>query len=339
MTFATVKAYGLKGKLLSKKTCQTLAESRNLDELVTRIRNTTYGDEIAKITKPYNSLKLELGLRSRLAEMQYMLMNAVGGSDLLMSYYYKLVFKNIKSILKGKILEKPQDEIESQISLKAEELIQRRDVTIKAVVAKNIEEAITNLKSLKFGNELEKAYSLYRETRLLPVFDVYLDKILYRSIADSIKSTGDLDILRLFGAELDYYNLRNIMRGKFWELDDQQIQDLVVPHTASTPKELLSRMIAADSIQAALNELPRTRYKNLIPPEGADIEMINNFEHNFELFLYNSLIAEFSHMFKFSTVVAITKLYDFEVKNLSSICFAVEQGLPTDTVMSKLVVN
>ena len=32
VTYATVKAYSLKGKLLSKKTFQTLAESRNLDE-------------------------------------------------------------------------------------------------------------------------------------------------------------------------------------------------------------------------------------------------------------------------------------------------------------------
>jgi V/A-type H+-transporting ATPase subunit C len=44
-------------------------------------------------------------------------------------------------------------------------------------------------------------------------------------------------------------------------------------------------------------------------------------------------------MFSFSTIVAITKLTAFEVRNLSAIAFAVEQKIPTETTMSKLILD
>ena len=66
MTYATVKAYSLKGKLLSKKTFQTLAESRNLDEFASRLNSTSYSDYIRKIPKPYTSNNIEISLPFRL---------------------------------------------------------------------------------------------------------------------------------------------------------------------------------------------------------------------------------------------------------------------------------
>ncbi len=44
-------------------------------------------------------------------------------------------------------------------------------------------------------------------------------------------------------------------------------------------------------------------------------------------------------MFGFSTVVAIVRLIEYEVRNLSAIAFAVEQKIPPDTTMSRLVVK
>lgn len=41
LVYAGVKSYSLKGKLLTKKDFETLAESRDLDELVTRISSLT----------------------------------------------------------------------------------------------------------------------------------------------------------------------------------------------------------------------------------------------------------------------------------------------------------
>ena len=41
--YASVKSYSQRGKLLNRADFQTLAESRDLEELMTRIKNTIYG--------------------------------------------------------------------------------------------------------------------------------------------------------------------------------------------------------------------------------------------------------------------------------------------------------
>ena len=67
--------------------------------------------------------------------------------------------------------------------------------------------------------------------------------------------------------------------------------------------------------------------------------MINEFERKFDMFLYNSLLKEFANMFKLSTVVSVVRLYDYEIRNLSSISYSVENNISSDIVMSKIIAS
>ena len=84
-------------------------------------------------------------------------------------------------------------------------------------------------------------------------------------------------------------------------------------------------------------ELTKTKFSEIIPSEADDIVMINEFERKFDIFLYNSLLKEFANMFKLSTVVSVVRLYDYEIRNLSSISYAVENNISSDLVMSKVI--
>jgi len=69
----------------------------------------------------------------------------------------KFIISNLKLILKGKVLGKSQEEIETHINLHAEELIKQRDIIIKALVSKDLEETVASLNSVQFGEEISKA--------------------------------------------------------------------------------------------------------------------------------------------------------------------------------------
>jgi V/A-type H+-transporting ATPase subunit C len=335
--YAGVKSYGLKGKLLTRKDLQMLSESRDLDELVTRIKSTSYGDAISKVTKPYSAAKIEMALRDRQADMHYKMMMAAGGSNVLYAYYLKFILQNIKIILKGKILGRGQTEIESSVNLHAAELIKERDIVVKAMVARDIDEAVAMLKGIEIGNEVEKALSLYHEKKQIQMLDLYFDKFFYENLNRVVKTSTDLHTV--CGTEIDYYNILCVLRGKFWNLDENQIQDLIVAGASGSSKEILTRMISADSIKSALNELAGTKYKNLVPQEENAIDAISQFERAFEMQIYSLMQRQFSKIFGFSTVVAVVRLIEYEVRNLSSIAFAVEQKIPSDTTMSKLIVK
>ncbi len=337
--YASVKSYSQRGKLLKKADFQTLAESRDLEELMTRIKNTVYGHAVADVQKPYTSQGIESALRGHLAGVHYSIAKTAGDSDILDAYYMKFIISNLKQILKGKVLGKSQKEIETHINLRAEELVKQRDVIIKALVSKDLEETVASLNSVQFGEEISKAAALYGEKKNIQVFDIYFDKILYQQLGRALKNTRDRDVMKLVGADVDFYNLLSVIRGKFWGLDDSQIEDLIVTQTPSVPRELLGRMMSAASVRDAFAELSNTKYKSLIPEVENELDAVAEFERAFEMSLYHSSARAFTRMFSFATIIGITKLTAFEVRNMAAIAYAVEQKIPTETTMSKIILE
>ena len=63
------------------------------------------------------------------------------------------------------------------------------------------------------------------------------------------------------------------------------------------------------------------------------------FERAFEMGMYNAALRSFTKMFSFATIIGITKLTAFEVRNLAAIAYAVEQRIPTDVTISKLILQ
>jgi V/A-type H+-transporting ATPase subunit C len=236
------------------------------------------------------------------------------------------------------VLGKSQEEIETHINLHAEELIKQRDIVIKALVAKDLEEAVASLSSVEFGDEIAKAAALYNDKGNIQIFDTYFDKILYQHLAGAMKSYADKDATKLVGMDVDFYNILSVIRGKFWGLQEEQIQDLIVSQSPSA-KELLGKMIAAPTIRDAFNELSNTKYKSLIPQTENELDAIAEFERAFEMAIYQTALRSFTKMFSFATIVGITKLTAFEVRNLAAIAFAVEQKIPTEVTMSKLILE
>lgn len=337
--YAGVKSYSIKGKMLTRKDLQMLSESRDLDELITRMKSTSYGETISKVVKPYSSAKIEMALKERQADLHFKMIHAAGDPNVLSAYYLRFILQNLKIILKGKILGRGQAEIESAVNLHATELIKERDIIVKAMIAKDIEEAVTTLKVIGIGDEVEKAFSLYHEKKQIQILDVYFDKFFYDNLSRVIKTSTEIKLHMLCGTEIDFHNMRCVLRGKFWNLDENQIQDLIVPGASGSAKEVLTRMISADSIKNALNELANTKYGNLVPQEENPIDAISQFERAFEMYIYNLMQSQFGKIFGFSTVVAIVRLIEYEIRNLSSIAFAVEQKIPSETTMSRLIVK
>lgn len=337
--YASVKSYSRRGKLLQKSDFQTLAESRDLEELMTRIKNTAYVDAVSDIQKPYTSRQIESALRASLADMHYSMAKTAGSSNIFNAYYMKFIVSNLKLILKGKVLGKPQEEIESHVNLHAEELIKQRDIVVKALAAKDLEEAVASLNSVGFGDEVAKAAALYNDKKNIQIFDIYFDKILYQQLGNARQSIRDSDVSKLIGLEIDFYNILCVIRGKFWELDEQQILDLIASETSSAPRELLGKMMSAGTVMDAFSELSSSKYKDIIPQVENELDALAEFERSFEMKIYNSAKNTFTKMFSLATTIGIIKLAEFEIRNLAAIAYAIEQKIPTETTMEKLILD
>ncbi|MDA7953695.1 MAG: V-type ATPase subunit [Nitrosopumilus sp.] len=335
IVFASVKSYSKRGKLLGRARMQTLAESRDLDELVTRIRNTDYSGALSDLQKPYTSDGIESAIRGRLAETHHNIAKTAGGAGLLEAYYMRFAVTNLKQILRGKALGRDQAEIERRVNLRAEELAGRRDVAARAMAAGSLEEAVSSLSQAEFGAEVSKAAALYGEGGNVQVFDAHLDRVLYTRVAKAIRSTGS-DAAKLASMDVDFYNMMAVVRSKLWGLDEEQVRGLVVKAPGGA---LLDRMIAAGGVREALAEVSSTRYGPMVPESGDDLDLVAGFERSFEAAMYAASRRAFTKMLNLVTTVAITKLTAYEARNIAAVAYAVEQGIPAPDTMKKLVLE
>ena len=172
--FGTVMAHGMRGRMLSKTELQTLAESRDVDELVTRIKNTVYLDALAKVSKPYTAEKIEGALREYQVNLHSKMLSVTGGSSILSAYFLKYVIWNLKIVLKGKALGKSYEELVPKVNLRAEELLGRRDIIVKALVSKNLDEAIGALAGSDVAEDAERQRQYIRTSAILECLTLIL---------------------------------------------------------------------------------------------------------------------------------------------------------------------
>lgn len=337
--FGTVLSHGMKGRMLSKNELQTLAESRDIEELVTRMKNTVYVDALSKLTKPYSAEKIEGALRENLVNSHVKMVSIAGGSGVLNAYFIKYITWNLKLILKGKALGKTYEELLPKINLRAEELVGRRDIVVKALVAKNLEEAVAALAGSEFGEDAAKAAAAYKDKGDLRLFDTYIDHVFYRDLGRALTvESQSPEVKSIVSVDIDSYNIMAVLRGKYWGLSATDIDELIVTTTSKVSRETLQKMVNIEKVSEALTELGNTVYKDIVPQTTADdIGTIMQLEAGFEAMEFKKVLSSFRTMFSVGIMVAAIKLMMIEVRNLSAIASGVEQKVPTEQIVANLV--
>jgi V/A-type H+-transporting ATPase subunit C len=337
--FGTVLSHGMKGRMLTRNELQMLAEARDIEELVTRMKNTVYLDVLSKLTKPYTAEKIEGALRENLVNNHVKMVSIAGGSGVLNAYFVKYITWNLKLILKGKALGKSYEELVPKINLRAEELVGRRDIVVKALVAKNLEEAVAALAGSEFGEEAAKAAAAYKDKGDLRLFDTYIDHVFYHDLGKALTvESQSPELKNIVAVDIDSYNILAVLRGKYWNLSQNDIDDLIVATTSKVPKDTLQKMINIEKVSEAIMELGNTVYKDIIPQSTTnDINAIMQLEAGLESLQLKRVISSFRTMFSVGIMVAALKLMMIEVKNLAAIASGIEQKVPIESIMTNLV--
>ena len=162
--------------------------------------------------------------------------------------------------------------------------------------------------------------------------------MFYKALAKGLATSGkETDVKAVVIPEIDAYNVLSILRAKFWGRNEQQVKEIVVGATSTITDDIIQKMIKAENINDAMIELGNTVYKDITPQLTNDIEIITNLERSFEEILFRKYLGTFRKMFNYATMISIIKLKMIEVRNLAIIASAVELKVPTDNVMSKLL--
>jgi V/A-type H+-transporting ATPase subunit C len=147
-----------------------------------------------------------------------------------------------------------------------------------------------------------------------------------------------LEAKNIVSVDIDSYNVLAVLRGKFWNLPPDEINNLVVATTSKVTRETIQKMINTEKISEAIGELSNTVYKDIVPQnQTSDIDSILQIEKGFEEIGLKRAKSAFKTMFSVGIVLAALKLIIIEVRNLSAIASGIEQKIPGETILSKLI--
>jgi len=344
-TYVGTKAFALRGSLIDTATVQKLAETTSMDELVNRLRGTPYADVLAGLSPPYNARRIELALRERLAVVHHSITQGAGRYGILELYYLKNIAWDLKLALKAKALNRSYEATVEYIDMKAEELVGRRDLMIKVLSARDINEAVPMLSGTEFFSDVEKALASYNARGEIRFFDVHIDHAVLSAISKEYalnprlyagKAADVNGVGEMVSIDVDAYNVLSVLRSKLWGLSETEIQELIITPARRVQLPALTSMTGADSVAEAV-KLIESSYRFQLQGAQNDEELIDLVEDGFSRQMRETAILSFVWQgLSPGTILALIKLLEFEVSNLAAIAVGVEAGIDSKKIISKL---
>jgi V/A-type H+-transporting ATPase subunit C len=339
------KAFALRGSLLDAQSVQKLAESTSLDEFVNRLRSTPYADSLSGLSPPFNARRIELVLRERLATVHHSITQGASKYGILQLYYLKNIAWNLKLVLKARALNRSYEETVEYLDMKAEELVGRRDLIVKVLSAKDVNEAVTMLSGTEFFSDVEKALARYSTKGEIRFFDVYIDHAVLAAISKeyslnaknySSRPPNVNGVEEMVAQDIDAYNVLAVLRSKLWGLSESEIQELMIVPGGRIQLPVLKSMAAADSVSEAVKLIEPT-YPFELQGYQNDEELIDLVEDGFAMLARETATLAFVWQgLGPGTMLALIKLMEFEVSNLAAVAIGVEAGIEPKKILSKL---
>jgi len=345
-TYVGTKAFALRGTLLDVPTIQKLAESTSLEEMVNRLRSTPYADTFSNLGPPYSARRIELALRERLAAVHHSSTQGAGRYRILQLYYLKNIAWDLKLALKARALGRSYEETVEYLDMKAEELVGRRDLLVKVLSAKDVNEAVTMLSGSEFFSDVERALAAYSSKGEIRFFDVYIDHAVLSAISKeyslnpklySARSATVNGVSDLVALDVDAYNVLSVLRSKLWGLKEAEVQELIITPARRVSLPVLNSMAGADSVSEAV-KMVESAYRFPLQSAQGDEALIDLVEDGFAKEMKGTASLAFVWQgLSPGTILGLIKLLEFEVSNIAAIAIGVEAGMDPRKILSKLI--
>jgi V/A-type H+-transporting ATPase subunit C len=346
-TYIGARAAALRGTLLDRQTIEKLAEAATLEEFVNRLKATPYSDAMSGLSPPFSARRLELSMRERLAKIHFTLMNAASKYAILRLYYDRHIAWDLKAALKAKALGRSYEETIEYIDMKAEELVGRRELIVKVLSSKDVQEASSLLAGTEFHRDVERAVASFSTKGEVRFFDVYIDHTVLSRVSKEYASNykmysshraGDVSgIGDMVANDIDSYNVLSVLRSKLWGLQEQDVRSLIITPTYRVPLPTLTRMIASDSVAEAA-KLVENVYPVSTQAHPGDEQLIDAVEESATERMKETASKAFVWQgLGPAGALALIKLLEFEVSNLASIAIGIEAKIPAKRILEKLI--
>jgi vacuolar-type H+-ATPase subunit C/Vma6 len=329
--------------LLSKVKLEQFADVKTLSELNSLLKETTYGENLAKIESPYIVNDFETAFWENFIEVCIKIVRNSPEiiSSFLRTYLLKFEHENIKTILRGVSIGLQYDEISGKLYIPVETFLKRPKVILKAAKEIQVKSVVDVLQTTFYGPLLRSGLKNYDETGSTKYFDILLDRMFYEYLGKTFKElpTNEQKFAFFYvSSKNDEFNIVTILRAKLLGYEPHWIRMVISPKSYNIPEQLIEKMLMADNFESAFSIVKQTYYKDLFTETQTPEETIFAAEKAFEFYrLEHAKKTRISDPFNVGSPISFIIKKEIEVFNLISISLGIQYNWKRDEILSFLL--
>ncbi len=219
--------------------------------------------------------------------------------------------------------------------------MQRRAIFEDASKATDIKQLAETLKNTEYYSALKQGLLSYEENGTTACIDTLLDKIFYEKLCNSFHQLSKREQRHAAfyqSLEEDSHILLTLLRGKNLNYDSNWLRVILPEESPNISRRTMEALLAAANFESALNIVLKGRYGTFFTKRQTPEETISTGEKAFQKakFLHASK-SRVTEVFNIGLPLAFMIQKEVEVKNLSSICLGIEEGISPEKIQGNLL--
>jgi vacuolar-type H+-ATPase subunit C/Vma6 len=332
-----------RSKLLGETKLKALADSKDLSEFVAQLRDTSYQEQISKLSLPLTSRKLERALNENLIETYIKIISysPKKARQYLRLYLLRLEFENIKALMKATSAKLSAEQKAAKVYFSVEDYFKRHAVIEEALKASTPTQTIHAFKGTDYFLPLSLGLKTYEETNSTASFDLFMDRSFYEKLYEGFLSLpkNERSYADFYASlENDGFTLLTLLRGKALNHDANFLRLVIPQNYLHLDKSTIETLISAIDFDAALKIMLDGPYAKYFVKAQTPTETIATAEKAFKkaVFLHakSSVVIE---AFNIGAALAFITQKEAEVHNLITLSVGVDSGIKPDELRNLLL--
>ncbi|MFA5105900.1 MAG: V-type ATPase subunit [Candidatus Micrarchaeia archaeon] len=332
--YSNARIHGMKSVLMSQSALEELAELPSVPSIISALERTHYKEDLAALSLKYSGAELvERALARNYSRTckKVMKFTPADGRSTVEAYLEHWDVNNLRTILVGKELKKPREEIESQLV----PVGQMGPIEISSLIdAPTLEDALAVIRTHRYGAVLWHARSQGFKKVLSTLDRQYYINVQKKVTSADPKAVG---VLRMLKTQLDGKNLSTILRLKVAQYPKEKVLPHIIEGGRFSPREI-NDMIDAHSVEEAVKIAGRKYDLGSALDYYARNKMVSAFEIAFSQQIAQKGLAQFRKSeLSVGTVIGFLMLKEIAMENIRKIMRGKEFGLTPDEIGQMIV--
>jgi V/A-type H+/Na+-transporting ATPase subunit C len=330
-------------KFLNENKLKALSESKNIGDIASQLRDSSYQEHLARIIPPLTGRKLERAFTENQIETYLKIIKYAPerANRYLDIYLSRFEAENVKTLIRTANINMPVEQRLAKIYLAVEKYLNKVAEIEEAAKAPGISQVVAAFKNTEYASALSMGLKSFEETGSTTTLDIFVDTLFYEKLMAAYKSLPRREkphVYHYVSIENDSFILLTLLRGKNLNYDPNWLR-LAVPHCFfNLNKQEVESIVSALNYEAAYRIVQDSFYAKYFDRKTTPEETIANAEKAFrkEILSYakKSLLRE---KFNIGSTLSFITLKEVEVHNLTALTLGVEGGMKPEVIRNQLL--